>query len=288
MAPGHHRGRDLRPYARAHVVRCRSGNAKVYIQADVTNLPLFVRNPDWHLMFDQDAQAAEATRRKVYDMLAAEKMMVQGFHYPFPALAYIEKAGNGLSGNSGAVESGDLARLPDMRRISSIRAAWRRLAVFDPSIHPPLFVWWFVCYVWIEACKARRPLRRLRSVRSCRSPAASSSTARQAKLGIDLAVKEINAGGGILGRPVEVVYEDDKTDPAVASDATRKLIERDGVLAVVGPITSRNLNAIAPEVETPRRRRCSMPPTTKEANAAGTSSHSAPFPIRSSLSCCPT
>ena len=71
----------------------------------------------------------------------------------------------------------------------------------------------------------------------------------QAKLGLDLAVKEINAGGGILGRPVEVVYEDDKTDPAVAVDATRKLIERDGVLALVGPITSRNLNAIAPEVE---------------------------------------
>jgi urea transport system substrate-binding protein len=71
----------------------------------------------------------------------------------------------------------------------------------------------------------------------------------QAKLGIDLAVKEINAGDGILGRPVEVVYEDDKTDPTAAVDATRKLIERDGVLALVGPITSRNLNAIAPEVE---------------------------------------
>ena len=51
------------------------------MQADVTNLPLFVRNPGWHLMFDQDANMAEATRRKVYDMLAAERMMVQGFHY---------------------------------------------------------------------------------------------------------------------------------------------------------------------------------------------------------------
>jgi urea transport system substrate-binding protein len=72
---------------------------------------------------------------------------------------------------------------------------------------------------------------------------------RQAKLGLDLAVKDINAGGGILGRPVEVIYEDDKTDPAAAVDATRKLIERDGVLAVVGPITSRNLIALAPVVE---------------------------------------
>ena len=38
---------------------------------------------------------AEATRRKVYDMLVAEKMMVQGFHYPFPSVAYVEKAGSG-------------------------------------------------------------------------------------------------------------------------------------------------------------------------------------------------
>jgi glyoxylase-like metal-dependent hydrolase (beta-lactamase superfamily II) len=71
------------------------GNAKVFVQSDVTNNPLFVRNPGFQLMFDQDAQAAEATRRKVYDMLAADKMMVQGFHYPFPALAYIEKSGTG-------------------------------------------------------------------------------------------------------------------------------------------------------------------------------------------------
>jgi urea transport system substrate-binding protein len=72
---------------------------------------------------------------------------------------------------------------------------------------------------------------------------------KQAKLGLDLAAKEINAAGGILGRPVEVVYEDDKTDPTAAVDATRKLIERDGVVAVIGPITSRNLDAMAPVIE---------------------------------------
>ena len=72
-----------------------SGNDKVFVQSDVTNLPLFVRNPGWHLMFDQDANMAEATRRKVYDMLAADKMMVQAFHYPFPARAYIEKTATG-------------------------------------------------------------------------------------------------------------------------------------------------------------------------------------------------
>lgn len=71
-----------------------SGNSKVFVQSDVTNIPLFVRNPGWHIMFDQDPQMAEATRRKTYDMVSAEKMMVQGFHYPFPSLAYIEKAGS--------------------------------------------------------------------------------------------------------------------------------------------------------------------------------------------------
>ncbi len=72
-----------------------SGNDTVFVQSDVTNLPLFVRNPGWHLLFDQDANMAEATRRKVYDMLAADKMMVQAFHYPFPARAYIEKTSTG-------------------------------------------------------------------------------------------------------------------------------------------------------------------------------------------------
>jgi len=82
------------PGHNSHIVS--SGSSKVYVQADVTNHPaLFVRNPGWHAFFDQDAKMAEETRRKVYDMLVAEKMLVQGFHYPFPALAYVEKSGSG-------------------------------------------------------------------------------------------------------------------------------------------------------------------------------------------------
>jgi glyoxylase-like metal-dependent hydrolase (beta-lactamase superfamily II) len=86
--PGHSPGHT------SHIIA--SGSGKVYVQADVTHVPfLFVRNPGWHAFYDQDAAMAEATRRKVYDMLAAEKMMVQGFHYPFPSHAYVEKSGNG-------------------------------------------------------------------------------------------------------------------------------------------------------------------------------------------------
>jgi glyoxylase-like metal-dependent hydrolase (beta-lactamase superfamily II) len=73
-----------------------SGSDQVYVQSDVTNHPaLFARNPGWHAAFDQDPVQAEQTRRKVYDMLAADKMRVQGFHYPFPSLAHVEKDGGG-------------------------------------------------------------------------------------------------------------------------------------------------------------------------------------------------
>jgi branched-chain amino acid transport system substrate-binding protein/urea transport system substrate-binding protein len=39
---------------------------------------------------------------------------------------------------------------------------------------------------------------------------------QQARLGLDLAVKDINAADGSLGRPVEVIYADDKTRPEAA------------------------------------------------------------------------
>ncbi|KIF65930.1 beta-lactamase [Streptomyces sp. AcH 505] len=71
-----------------------SGSDKVFVQSDVTNHPdLFVKNPGWHAGFDQDGGKAESTRRKVYDMLVADKLKVQGFHYPFPALGNVEKDG---------------------------------------------------------------------------------------------------------------------------------------------------------------------------------------------------
>jgi hypothetical protein len=38
---------------------------------------------------------AEKTRRRVYDMVVAEKLQVQGFHYPFPGLGNVVKDGSG-------------------------------------------------------------------------------------------------------------------------------------------------------------------------------------------------
>jgi glyoxylase-like metal-dependent hydrolase (beta-lactamase superfamily II) len=73
-----------------------SGSSKVLIQSDVTNIPeLFLRNPDWHVAFDIDPQQAAQTRHKFYDMAAAEKALVIGFHFTFPSQGYVEKDGAG-------------------------------------------------------------------------------------------------------------------------------------------------------------------------------------------------
>jgi glyoxylase-like metal-dependent hydrolase (beta-lactamase superfamily II) len=87
--PGHTPGHT------SHIVS--SGSDKVLVQADVTAgvVSLFVRNPGWHFVFDTDKPLAEQTRRKLYDMAAAEKMLVQGYHFPFPSLGYVERDGAG-------------------------------------------------------------------------------------------------------------------------------------------------------------------------------------------------
>jgi glyoxylase-like metal-dependent hydrolase (beta-lactamase superfamily II) len=73
-----------------------SGGKRVFVQQDVcNNVVLFTRHPGWQGFFDQDPAQAEATRRRVYDMLAADRLAVQAYHFPFPALARVEKDGDG-------------------------------------------------------------------------------------------------------------------------------------------------------------------------------------------------
>jgi glyoxylase-like metal-dependent hydrolase (beta-lactamase superfamily II) len=74
-----------------------SGSGSVMYQADVTAgyAPLQFHNPSWLVGGDMDGNQAVETRRKLYDQLAADKMMVSGYHIPFPSLGYIEKAGTG-------------------------------------------------------------------------------------------------------------------------------------------------------------------------------------------------
>lgn len=56
--------------------------------------------------------------------------------------------------------------------------------------------------------------------------------------GIELALEELNARGGIKGKKVKVIYEDDKSTTQEASQKVRQLIDRDRVVAVLGEVAS--------------------------------------------------
>ena len=73
-----------------------SGSSKVLLQSDVTNIPeFFLIHPDWHVSYDNDPDQAQATRHAFYDMAAAEKALVIGYHFAFPSIGHVEKAGTG-------------------------------------------------------------------------------------------------------------------------------------------------------------------------------------------------
>ena len=66
--------------------------------------------------------------------------------------------------------------------------------------------------------------------------------------GVDLAIKHINDAGGVLGHPVEVVVGDTALDPTQATEEARRLIEVEGVHAIVGPLASSITLAIVESV----------------------------------------
>jgi glyoxylase-like metal-dependent hydrolase (beta-lactamase superfamily II) len=77
--------------------RVASGNTSLIVQADVVSGigSVFVRHPDWFAGGDMDGPTAVATRRKLYDMLVADKLLTTGYHLPVPGVGNVEKSGDG-------------------------------------------------------------------------------------------------------------------------------------------------------------------------------------------------
>lgn len=71
------------------------GKTLMYV-ADITNNPvLFARNPEWRVMFDMDADKAVATRKRILDMAATDKIQISFYHANFPSTGFIAKEGSG-------------------------------------------------------------------------------------------------------------------------------------------------------------------------------------------------
>ncbi|WP_421869155.1 substrate-binding protein [Motiliproteus sp.] len=73
--------------------------------------------------------------------------------------------------------------------------------------------------------------------------------------GATLAVEQINAAGGVLGRPLQLVVRDNRTQPAESVRLTRELIQIDDVFALIGPVSSaarRAMQEVAAQYQIPQ------------------------------------
>src|SRR5947207_12682472 len=71
----------------------------------------------------------------------------------------------------------------------------------------------------------------------------------QSRDGALLAVKQINASGGINGAQIELTVEDDTSDKAISSQKTQSLIQQNQVLALLGPTLSNSAVGAHPLAE---------------------------------------
>ena len=92
-APGHTPGH--------RAFHLSSGSSQLMISNDTAYTPaLVMAHPEWHGQYDQDANLAEASRRKLLDRVIADKMMICGYHFPFPGAGTVQKDGAGYALNA--------------------------------------------------------------------------------------------------------------------------------------------------------------------------------------------
>jgi branched-chain amino acid transport system substrate-binding protein len=72
---------------------------------------------------------------------------------------------------------------------------------------------------------------------------------QQVKWGLDMAAKEINATGGVMGRQIELIYEDEEANPAVAVQKAEKLFQVSKVDFLTGTVNSGSTLAVGQVAE---------------------------------------
>ena len=92
---------------------------------------------------------------------------------------------------------------------------------------------------------------------------------QNAHKGTLLAIEETNAAGGVLGRKLELITEDDQSKPGEAATVVKKLISREKVVAVLGEITSGRTLEAAPICQNARIPLVSPGATATQVTARG-------------------
>ncbi|QGX99252.1 MBL fold metallo-hydrolase [Roseovarius faecimaris] len=72
-----------------------SEGQSLLIAADFANHYVWsLERPDWEVKFDMDKAAAAATRRRLLDMMATDRLPFVGYHMPWPGIGYVERSGD--------------------------------------------------------------------------------------------------------------------------------------------------------------------------------------------------
>nr|WP_276119044.1 MBL fold metallo-hydrolase [Pararhizobium qamdonense] len=67
------------------------GKGLVLTADSANHFVLSLQRPDWEVRFDMDKAKAAASRKKVFDMVATDRLPFVGYHMPFPSVGFIEK-----------------------------------------------------------------------------------------------------------------------------------------------------------------------------------------------------
>jgi glyoxylase-like metal-dependent hydrolase (beta-lactamase superfamily II) len=76
-------------------VHVASDGEELVITGDaITHAVLSFAHPDWHSGFDGDRDKAVATRRRLMDLMATDRPLVLGYHFPFPGVGHVAREGD--------------------------------------------------------------------------------------------------------------------------------------------------------------------------------------------------
>ena len=75
-----------------------SGEDALLIWGDTVHVPeIQTARPEVTIAFDTDPAGAEASRRRVFDMAASDRLLVAGMHLHFPAFSHLARRGSGYA-----------------------------------------------------------------------------------------------------------------------------------------------------------------------------------------------
>ena len=118
-----------------------------------------------------------------------------------------------------------------------------RTLLFLGSVRP-LLIAGAAAFAGVRSPPAPRTRVKLGLSRPCR--ASRRSRARRSCAGCRIAIDEINAKGGLLGKKVELIVRDDESNPAKGAVAARELVQREKVAALFGGLDTPVSLAIVP------------------------------------------